>query len=55
VASQSVQMNVNCSEIVSVSQLVDILHARISWGSKQKAKFVWMNMNQLYEQLEHSH
>jgi hypothetical protein len=48
-------MNVNCSEIVSVSQLVAILHARIPWGSKQKAKFVWMNMNQVYEQLEHSH
>jgi hypothetical protein len=29
VASQSVQMNVNYSEIVSVSQLIDILHARI--------------------------
>jgi hypothetical protein len=48
-------MNVNCSEIVFVSQLVDILHARISWGFRQKAKFVWMNMNQVYEQLEHSH
>jgi hypothetical protein len=48
-------MNVNCSEIVSVSQLIDILHARIPWGSKQKAKFVLMNMNQVYEQLEHSH
>jgi hypothetical protein len=55
VASQSVQINVNCSEIVSVSQLVAILHARIPWGSKQKAKFVWMNINQVYEQLEHSH
>jgi hypothetical protein len=55
VASQSVQRNVNCSVIVSVSQLVDILHARIPWGSKQKAKFVWMNMNQVYKQLEHSH
>jgi hypothetical protein len=45
VASQAVEMNVNCSEIVSVSRLVDILHARIPWGSRQKAKFVWMNMN----------
>jgi hypothetical protein len=49
VALQSVQIKVNCSEIVSVSQLVDILHARIPWGSKQKAKFVWMNMNRVYE------
>jgi hypothetical protein len=40
---------------VSVLQLVDILHARISWGSRQKAKFVWMNMNQVYEQLERSY
>jgi hypothetical protein len=40
---------------VSVLQLVDILHARIPWGSKQKAKFMWMNMNQVYKQLEHSH
>jgi hypothetical protein len=48
-------MNVNCSEIVSISQLVDILHARIPWGSRQKAKFMWMNMNQVYGQLEHSH
>jgi hypothetical protein len=29
VASQAVQINVNCSAIVSVSQLVDILHAGI--------------------------
>jgi hypothetical protein len=49
VASQAVQMNVNYSEIASVPQLVDILHARIPWGSKQKAKFMWMNMNQVYE------
>jgi hypothetical protein len=48
-------MNVNYSETVSVSQLVGILHARIPWGSKQKSKFVWMNMNHVYEQLEHSH
>jgi hypothetical protein len=34
VASQAVQMNVNCSDIVSVLQLVDILHARIPWGSR---------------------
>jgi hypothetical protein len=49
------QMNMNCSEIVSVLQLVDILHARIPCGSKQNTKFVWMNMNQVYEQLGHSH
>jgi hypothetical protein len=30
------------------------LHARIPWGSRHKAKFVWMNMNQVYKQLEHS-
>jgi hypothetical protein len=55
VASQAVQMNVNCSEIVSVLQLVDIHQARIPWSSKQKAKFVLINMNQVYEQLEHYH
>jgi hypothetical protein len=42
VASQAVELIVNCSEIVSVSQLVDILHTRIPWGSKQKAKFLWI-------------
>jgi hypothetical protein len=49
VVLQTVQMNVNYSEIVSVSQLVDVLHARIPSGSKQKSKFMWMNMNQVYE------
>jgi hypothetical protein len=55
VASRAVEMNVNCGEIMSVSQLIDILYSRIPWGSRQKAKFVWMNMNQVYEQLEHTH
>jgi hypothetical protein len=52
---QPMQMNVNCSEIMSVSQLVDIFHAKIPWGSRHKAKFVWMNMNQVYKQLQHYH
>jgi hypothetical protein len=40
VASQTVELLVNCSEIVSVLQFVDILHTIIYWGSKQKTKLV---------------
>jgi hypothetical protein len=45
VASQAMELIVNCSENEFDSQLVYILHSRISWGSKENSKLVWMNMN----------
>jgi len=32
-----------------------MLHDKIPWDSKRKAKLVWRNMRQVYEQVEHSH
>ena len=52
---QDVHLLVNCKEVVSVSQLVDMLAARIPWGSRQRTKLVWRNMNDTYQQIEHSH
>ena len=53
--AHAVKFLANSSEIVSVSQLIGMLHDKIPWGSKQKAKLVWRNMRQVYEQVEHSH
>ena len=48
-------MSVNSRELVSISQLVDLLRARMVWGSGQKVSLICPNRKGVYEQLEHSH
>ena len=52
---QDVRLLVNYKEVVSVSQLIDMLTYRIPWGSRQSTKLVWCNMSDTYVQIEHSH
>ena len=40
VFEQDVRLLVNYKEVVSVSQLIDILHSRIAWGSRRRKKLV---------------
>ena len=55
VFGQDVRLLVNYKEVISVSQLIDMLHSRIPWGSRQREKLVWRNMSDTYVQIEHSH
>ena len=48
-------MAVNLRELVSISQLVDLLRARMVWGYGQKVSLICPNRKGVYEQLEHSH